>query len=133
VAWDDRGGPACRIASADAFSDPADVLLFPEEEAIVSAVAEKPGIRDRQKLRPPCARRALAALGVAPAPILPGERAMLRDLAATAPGPCWDRLLFSAKESVYKAWFPPAGRWLRDHGAAAGGALMRMGARNSRA
>ncbi len=24
----------------------------------------------------------------------------------------WDRLLFSAKESVYKAWFPLAGRWL---------------------
>jgi 4'-phosphopantetheinyl transferase EntD len=24
----------------------------------------------------------------------------------------WDRLLFSAKESVYKAWFPITGRWL---------------------
>lgn len=24
----------------------------------------------------------------------------------------WDRLLFSAKESVYKAWFPLTGRWL---------------------
>ena len=24
----------------------------------------------------------------------------------------WDRLLFSAKESVYKAWFPLARRWL---------------------
>ena len=24
----------------------------------------------------------------------------------------WDRLLFSAKESVYKAWFPLAARWL---------------------
>ena len=24
----------------------------------------------------------------------------------------WDRLLFSAKESVYKAWFPLAQRWL---------------------
>jgi len=24
----------------------------------------------------------------------------------------WDRLLFSAKESVYKAWFPVAKRWL---------------------
>ena len=24
----------------------------------------------------------------------------------------WDRLLFSAKEAVYKAWFPLAGRWL---------------------
>jgi 4'-phosphopantetheinyl transferase EntD len=25
---------------------------------------------------------------------------------------CWDRLLFSAKESVYKAWFPLTGSWL---------------------
>jgi len=25
---------------------------------------------------------------------------------------CWHRLLFSAKESVYKAWFPLTGRWL---------------------
>jgi 4'-phosphopantetheinyl transferase EntD len=24
----------------------------------------------------------------------------------------WDRLLFCAKESVYKAWFPLAQRWL---------------------
>jgi 4'-phosphopantetheinyl transferase EntD len=43
---------------------------------------------------------------------LPAERAMLRELAAAAPGTCWDRLLFSAKESVYKAWFPLTGRWL---------------------
>ena len=28
------------------------------------------------------------------------------------PGTCWDRLLFSIKESVYKAWFPLAGSWL---------------------
>jgi 4'-phosphopantetheinyl transferase EntD len=25
---------------------------------------------------------------------------------------CWDRLLFSAKECVFKAWFPIARRWL---------------------
>ncbi|UPK75768.1 4'-phosphopantetheinyl transferase superfamily protein [Nocardioidaceae bacterium SCSIO 66511] len=33
---------------------------------------------------------------------------------ATLPqsGVAWDRVLFSAKESVYKAWFPLAGRWL---------------------
>ena len=41
---------------------------------------------------------------------LPDERARLRDL--TAADTCWDRLLFSAKEAVYKAWFPLAGRWL---------------------
>jgi 4'-phosphopantetheinyl transferase EntD len=27
-------------------------------------------------------------------------------------GPNWDRLLFSAKEAVYKAWFPLVGEWL---------------------
>jgi 4'-phosphopantetheinyl transferase EntD len=36
----------------------------------------------------------------------------LQALASAAPAPCWDRLLFSAKESVYKAWFPLTGRWL---------------------
>jgi 4'-phosphopantetheinyl transferase EntD len=43
---------------------------------------------------------------------LPGERAALARLAAEHPGPSWDRLLFSAKEAVYKAWFPLARRWL---------------------
>jgi 4'-phosphopantetheinyl transferase EntD len=36
-------------------------------------------------------------------------------LAATEPAPYrphWDRLLFSAKEAVYKAWFPLVGEWL---------------------
>jgi 4'-phosphopantetheinyl transferase EntD len=33
-------------------------------------------------------------------------------LRATAPGVCWDQLLFSAKEAVYKAWYPVARRWL---------------------
>jgi 4'-phosphopantetheinyl transferase EntD len=28
------------------------------------------------------------------------------------PGICWDRLLFSAKESVYKTWFPLTRSWL---------------------
>jgi 4'-phosphopantetheinyl transferase EntD len=48
---------------------------------------------------------------------LPGERERLRGLAVAAPGTCWDRLLFSAKESVYKAWFPLTGRWLGFHDA----------------
>jgi 4'-phosphopantetheinyl transferase EntD len=44
---------------------------------------------------------------------LPAERDQLRRLAATHPdGVCWDRLLFSAKEAVYKAWYPLARRWL---------------------
>ncbi len=43
---------------------------------------------------------------------LPDERDRLRDLARAAPGVHWDRLLFSIKESIYKAWFPLAERWL---------------------
>lgn len=41
-----------------------------------------------------------------------GERAVVERLAAGRPGVPWDRLLFSAKEAVYKAWFPATGRWL---------------------
>jgi 4'-phosphopantetheinyl transferase EntD len=42
----------------------------------------------------------------------PEERPSLRRLASELPEVHWDRLLFSAKESVYKAWFPLAKRWL---------------------
>ncbi|MEU8520038.1 4'-phosphopantetheinyl transferase superfamily protein [Streptomyces sp. NBC_01216] len=42
----------------------------------------------------------------------PEERVHLAELTAAAPEVHWDRLLFSAKESVYKAWFPLARRWL---------------------
>jgi 4'-phosphopantetheinyl transferase EntD len=40
------------------------------------------------------------------------ERARLRELAAGRPGICWERLLFSTKESVYKTWFPLTRSWL---------------------
>lgn len=40
------------------------------------------------------------------------ERAHLNELVARLPGISWDRLLFSAKESIYKTWFPLARRWL---------------------
>lgn len=50
--------------------------------------------------------------GVLDAVSAPGERAVLAALAASHPDVCWDRLLFSAKESVYKTWFPLTGRWL---------------------
>ena len=42
----------------------------------------------------------------------PAERARLRELAGSQPGIGWDRLLFCAKEAVYKAWFPLTGQWL---------------------
>jgi 4'-phosphopantetheinyl transferase EntD len=40
------------------------------------------------------------------------ERTRQRQLAAEEPGVCWDRLLFSAKEAVYKAWYPLTRAWL---------------------
>jgi 4'-phosphopantetheinyl transferase EntD len=43
---------------------------------------------------------------------LPAERAHVAALAESYPGTCWDRLLFCAKESVYKAWFPLTRAWL---------------------
>ena len=43
---------------------------------------------------------------------LPEEREWLRSLARQAPETHWDRLLFCIKESIYKAWFPLAERWL---------------------
>lgn len=152
------------VASAEAFADPLDAALFPEEEALVARAVDK---RRREfATGRSCARSALAALGVAPGPILRGERgapqwppgivgsithcagyraaaaARASDVAAIgldaepdAPlprgvldmislpeeraalrglpaGACWDRLLFCAKESVYKAWFPLTRRWL---------------------
>jgi len=44
----------------------------------------------------------------------PGEHDRLAATAVNADGPNWDRLLFSAKEAIYKAWFPLVGEWL-DH------------------
>ncbi|WP_329268596.1 4'-phosphopantetheinyl transferase family protein [Streptomyces sp. NBC_01451] len=55
--------------------------------------------------------------GVLDSVALPTEQAHLRALTADGPGAHgnrvhWDRLLFSAKEAVYKAWFPLTGKWL---------------------
>jgi 4'-phosphopantetheinyl transferase EntD len=156
-------GAAC----AEAFTDPPGVVLFPEEQALVAGAAVKRRLEFTTARH--CARRALDALGVPAAPLLPGERgaprwpdgvvgsithcpgyraaavarasqllalgldaepdaplpdgvlprvtipserARLRALTAAAPGTSWDRLLFSAKEATYKAWYPLTGRWL---------------------
>jgi 4'-phosphopantetheinyl transferase EntD len=40
------------------------------------------------------------------------ERARLLKLADAGPALHWDRIVFCAKEAVYKAWFPPTGHWL---------------------
>ncbi|HET6857174.1 MAG TPA: 4'-phosphopantetheinyl transferase superfamily protein [Streptomyces sp.] len=53
--------------------------------------------------------------GVLAQVVRPEERDQLAVLAARRPDVCWDRLFFSAKESVYKAWYPLTGRWLSFH------------------
>ncbi|MEU7586802.1 4'-phosphopantetheinyl transferase superfamily protein [Micromonospora sp. NPDC049230] len=72
-------------------------------------------------------RREVAALGVDAEPAaalpegvleavaLPEEAQAVHRLAGTYPEVPWDRLLFSAKESVYKTWFPVTGLWLDFH------------------
>jgi enterobactin synthetase component D / holo-[acyl-carrier protein] synthase len=50
--------------------------------------------------------------GVAESITVPGERTMLNALARARPLTYWDRLLFSAKEATYKAWYPLTGRRL---------------------
>jgi 4'-phosphopantetheinyl transferase EntD len=47
-------------------------------------------------------------------PLVAGERerAALAVLAADVPAVCWAKILFSAKEAVFKAWSPATGRWL---------------------
>jgi 4'-phosphopantetheinyl transferase EntD len=155
------------VATAECRDDPTDAFLLPGEEAAVArAVAQRR--REYTTVRH-CARRALAALGLPPAAIVPGprrepvwpagvigsmthcsgyraaavalathivslgidaeehaplpvsvdtmvtlpeEREQLRTLAASHPDTEWGRVLFSAKESVYKTWFPLTGRWL---------------------
>ncbi|GLY02175.1 MULTISPECIES: 4'-phosphopantetheinyl transferase superfamily protein [Actinoplanes] len=152
------------VVTVEAYDDPPGVLLFPAEEAVIARAVDKRR-REFTTVRH-CARAALAQLGVAAAPIVPGERgapgwpagivgsmthcagfrgsavawssevtaigldaepagplpdgvleAVARPeeilaLDRAARGVPWDRLLFSAKESVYKAWFPIAHRFL---------------------
>ncbi|MFI2203433.1 4'-phosphopantetheinyl transferase [Streptomyces sp. NPDC020192] len=50
--------------------------------------------------------------GVGRTVFLPAEAIRLARLTARWPGVHWDRILFSAKESVYKAWFPLTRAWL---------------------
>ena len=156
-----------QVVAVEAFDDPAEVQLYPEEQAVLrKAVASR---RIEFGTARWCARQALAKLGLPPAPILPGlrgapgwpagvagsmthcagyraaalahsrevaaigidaephtplpdgvgeviasdaERRALADLAEAAPEVSWDKLLFSAKEATYKAWFPLTQRWL---------------------
>jgi len=50
--------------------------------------------------------------GVLGAVASPAEQARVAALSAAEPDVCWDRMLFCAKETVYKAWFPLTLLWL---------------------
>lgn len=155
------------VAVVETYGDLPGATLLPGEGA---AVARAVGSRRAEYATVRhCARRALAELGLPPAPILsgpkreplwpagvrgslthcagyraaalahedaigslgidaephgpltegvfdlvtrPDERAGLDACAQAHPAIHWGRLLFSAKESVYKAWFPLTGSWL---------------------
>lgn len=160
------------VASAEAFDDAAEPGLFPGEQAFIAGAVESRR-REFGTVRR-CARAAMAALGIPPVALLPGEgrapqwpamvvgslthcagyrgaavastrtahaigidaepdqplpdgiaglitlgeeRVHLAELRAIGGEVHWDRLLFSCKESVYKAWFPLARRWLGFDGA----------------
>jgi 4'-phosphopantetheinyl transferase EntD len=155
------------VASAEAFDDPPDAVLYPEEAQVISRAVDKRR-REFRTVRH-CARRALRQLGLPAAAVLPGERGepqwpagvvgsmthcggyraaavarsrqllalgidaepheplpegvleaislseerdRLSELAAGSTVTCWDRILFCAKEAVYKAWFPLTHSWL---------------------
>ena len=102
---------------------PAAILPGPRREpcwpnGVVGSITHCPGYRAAAVAR----RAQLASVGidaevaealpdgVLDKVTLPEERAWMRVLPGT--GVAWDRVVFSAKESVYKAWFPLAGRWL---------------------
>ncbi|MBX7555511.1 4'-phosphopantetheinyl transferase superfamily protein [Streptomyces sp. tea 10] len=161
-----------QVRHAEAFADPTDEALFPEEEQYVANAVDKRR-REFATVRA-CARSALRDLGYAAVPILPGmrgapcwpagvvgsmthcegyraaavalgnevrsvgidaepntslpdgildavssprERHMVQALGRVTPSVCWDKILFSAKESVYKVWSPLAETFLDFHDA----------------
>ena len=111
-----------RLALAELGVPPAPLLSGPKREplwpaGIVGSLTHCDGYRAAAVAR----AEQLASLGIDAEPhaalpdgilprvSLPAERAHLRTLPAEVH---WDRLLFSAKESVYKTWYPLARRWL---------------------
>jgi 4'-phosphopantetheinyl transferase EntD len=149
------------VVAVEAWSDPAGIALFAEEQHALGRAVEK---RRREfTTARDCAHRALVELGLPLLPVPSGPRGEprwpagivgsithcrgyracaaarasdvvtvgidaepneplpagvlgaiaraeelphLHELGQFGPSVCWDRLLFSAKESVYKAWFP---------------------------
>jgi len=114
-----------RRALADLGHAPAPILSGPRREplwpaGIVGSITHCKGFRAAAVGR----RTDLASVGIDAEPngplpegveesvTLPAERDLLRKLEAADSSAHWGRLLFSAKESVYKAWYPLTSRWL---------------------
>jgi len=114
-----------RLALARAGVQPAPILPGPSgapqwPPGIVGSMTHCDGYRAAAVAR----AEAFAAIGIDAEPhqMLPGailprvasesERAALTRLGTVAGEFRWDRILFSAKESVFKAWFPATGRRL---------------------
>ena len=60
------------VASAEAFDDPPDAVLYPGEAEVISRAVDKRR-REFRTVRH-CARQALRQLGLPPTPVLPGKR-----------------------------------------------------------
>jgi 4'-phosphopantetheinyl transferase EntD len=54
---------------------------------------------------------------ILPEIVTPAENRRVTELSAAWPDVHWDRVWFSAKEAVYKAWFALTRRWLGFHDA----------------
>ncbi|WP_062208107.1 4'-phosphopantetheinyl transferase [Streptomyces sp. NBRC 109706] len=75
--------------------------------AVVARVGELAGVGIDAEPNEPLRDR-----GVVDLIALPDERVRLAELTARRPEITWERLLFSAKESVYKVWYPLTAKWL---------------------
>lgn len=120
------GGRACaRTALALLDCDPAPILAGERGEplwpaGVVGSITHCAGYRGAAVAR----AAELRSVGIDAEPHAPLPDGLLGDIAweeelphlselsRLDPTLHWDRLLFSAKESVYKAWFPLTRRWL---------------------
>lgn len=102
------------LAAADIPSGPRGEPLWPA--GVVGSITHCPGYRACAVAR----IRDVKSIGIdaeVNAPLPDGVLELVaskreRELIAIGGSLCMDRLLFSAKEAVYKAWFPLAQRWL---------------------
>lgn len=80
--------------------------------ASATPIHVSPGLRPLRSLGIDAEPNRALPDGVLEAIAMPKERERLAALARRHPSIAWDRLLFCAKEAVYKTWFPLTGAWL---------------------